>query len=49
MAETWSRIEEFGGDAPPHELAGFLNTPADLAEEARAHPEPHRLYCLMSF
>ncbi|WP_326741734.1 hypothetical protein [Streptomyces sp. NBC_01768] len=48
VAETWSRIEEFGGDCPPGDLAGFLARLADLAEEARARPEPHRLYCLMS-
>ncbi|MFB8034368.1 hypothetical protein ACFC5Z_15810 [Streptomyces sp. NPDC056004] len=48
VAEAWSHIEEFGGDAPPDELAGFLDMLADLAEQARAHPEPHRLYCLMS-
>ncbi|MFJ2871949.1 hypothetical protein [Streptomyces sp. NPDC087298] len=47
-AETWSRIEEFGGDTPPHELADFLDALAGLAEEAQTHPEPHRLYCLMS-
>ncbi|SFX86839.1 hypothetical protein OH786_13895 [Streptomyces atratus] len=48
VAETWSHIDEFGGDVPPGELAGFLMRLADLAEEARARPEPHRLYCLMS-
>ncbi|MFE6662981.1 hypothetical protein ACFVFH_05365 [Streptomyces sp. NPDC057697] len=48
VAETWSRIEEFGGDTPPHELAAFLDALADLAEEARTRPGPHRLYCLMS-
>ncbi|WP_405715708.1 MULTISPECIES: hypothetical protein [unclassified Streptomyces] len=48
VAETWSRIEEFGGVVPPDELAGFLMGLADLAERARTHPEPHRLYCLMS-
>ncbi|MFD7492151.1 hypothetical protein ACFV8T_07010 [Streptomyces sp. NPDC059832] len=48
VAEAWSHIEEFGGEAPPGELADFLNELADLAEEARARPEPHRLYCLMS-
>ncbi|MFF8695213.1 hypothetical protein ACF08W_23720 [Streptomyces sp. NPDC015144] len=48
VAETWSGIEEFGGDAEPEELAGFLDDLAELAEEARAHPEPHRLYCVMT-
>ncbi|MGW1404664.1 hypothetical protein [Streptomyces sp. NPDC002403] len=48
VAATWSHIEEFGGDVPPGELADFLANLADLAEEARARPEPHRLYCLMS-
>ncbi|WP_326767162.1 hypothetical protein OG978_23865 [Streptomyces sp. NBC_01591] len=48
VAEAWSRIEEFGGECRPDELADFLNMLADLAEEARARPEPHRLYCLMS-
>ncbi|MCX4730232.1 hypothetical protein [Streptomyces sp. NBC_01363] len=48
VAEAWSHIEEFGGEALPGDLADFLNELADLAEEARARPEPHRLYCLMS-
>ncbi|MFH8514779.1 hypothetical protein ACH4CE_06585 [Streptomyces gelaticus] len=48
VAETWSRIEEFGGDFPPGELADVLIGMAELAEAARSRPEPHRLYCLMS-
>ncbi|MFF8711370.1 hypothetical protein ACF07T_08015 [Streptomyces sp. NPDC015184] len=48
VAESWSHIEEFGGNARPEDLADFLGGLADLAEEAASRSEPHRLYCLMS-
>jgi hypothetical protein len=48
VAESWSRIEEFDGEARPDELADFLGRLAALAEEAASRSEPHRLYCLMS-
>ncbi|MET9658978.1 hypothetical protein [Streptomyces sp. NPDC006510] len=48
VAEAWSRIEEFAGEFPSGEPAGFLAKLADLAAEARARTEPHRLYCLLS-